>query len=224
MNVKKHKIIDVKPVIFQSDKTGSPEPKLSRNYVLDIIFSTCVDSTAHGFGPIIRRDNIVIRIFWIVCLLASAGVCTWMISVSIMSFFDYETVSKTEKVHLTLTEFPAVTICNTNTFLTNESLDFINNILVKAKVMDINNQEESFKHFSGFNYAFLRYFTATNALNPAFNDSFRKSLGPDITDILYSCSFNLKDCSANDFSWYFDTYFGNCFTFNSGLFFLFLKT
>lgn len=216
MHVKKHKIIDVKPSAFQSDKSDSPEPKPKRNYILDIIFSTCVDSTAHGFGPIIRRDNLVIRLFWIVCLLTSAGVCIWMVSMSIMSYFDYETVSKTEKVHLTLTEFPAVTICNTNTFLTNESLDFINNILIEAKVMDPNNQIESFKYFSGFTYAFYKYFSATNALNPAFNDSFRRSLSPDITDMLFSCTFNLGECLANEFTWFFDNYFGNCFTFNSG--------
>jgi hypothetical protein len=32
--------------------------------------------------------------------------------------------------------------------------------------------------------------------------------------MLISCTFNSIECSASDFSWYFDTYFGNCFTFN----------
>ena len=51
--------------------------------------------------------------------------------------------------------------------------------------------------------------------NKQLTDAFRKSLGLTINEMLVSCTFNSIECSASDFSWYFDTYFGNCFTFNS---------
>jgi hypothetical protein len=45
----------------------------------------------------------------------------------------------------------------------------------------------------------------------------KKKLGHDLDDILLECFFNLKPCNSSDFVWSFDEYYGNCFTFNSGL-------
>ena len=143
-----------------------------------------------------------------------------MIALSIISYFDYETVSKTENIHQTLTEFPAVTICNINPFLTNESIDFVNDIFVKNGILDPNNMTAFYFQLKATAYPFFRYYAATNALNPEYNDSFRKSLAPDISDMLFSCNFNFQECTANDFTWFFDSYFGNCFTFNSGIQFI----
>jgi hypothetical protein len=49
------------------------------------------------------------------------------------------------------------------------------------------------------------------------SDDKKKRLGHDIQDILIDCKFNGGICNASDFSWEFDTFFGNCFVFNSGL-------
>jgi hypothetical protein len=38
-----------------------------------------------------------------------------------------------------------------------------------------------------------------------------------MSDMLFSCGFNWQTCTANDFSYFFDTFYGNCFTFNSGM-------
>ena len=44
----------------------------------------------------------------------------------------------------------------------------------------------------------------------------RKQLNFGLDDILFSCTFNGQSCTANDFVWHFDRYYGNCFIFNSG--------
>ena len=49
-----------------------------------------------------------------------------------------------------------------------------------------------------------------------FTDLDKKSLGQDLKDSLLGCAFNLDKCSSNDFSWYYDAFFGNCYSFNSG--------
>jgi hypothetical protein len=33
----------------------------------------------------------------------------------------------------------------------------------------------------------------------------------------FHCGFHWQTCRANDFSYFFDTFYGNCFTFNSGM-------
>ena len=45
----------------------------------------------------------------------------------------------------------------------------------------------------------------------------RKKLGHDLDDILFDCYFNVEVCDSTDFIWSWDDFYGNCFTFNTGL-------
>ena len=55
-----------------------------------------------------------------------------------------------------------------------------------------------------------------NSFNPEFGDENRKKLGYNLSKILISCVFNDEPCRADDFEWYYDLSFGNCYRFNSG--------
>jgi hypothetical protein len=35
-----------------------------------------------------------------------------------------------------------------------------------------------------------------------------------ISDVILSCHFNTFICDLSDFEWYYDSYYGNCYTFN----------
>ena len=61
------------------------------------------------------------------------------------------------------------------------------------------------------------YSSSTSVMfsNNLTNDE-RKKLNFGLDDILFSCTFNGQSCTANDFVWHFDRYYGNCFIFNSG--------
>ena len=50
-----------------------------------------------------------------------------------------------------------------------------------------------------------------------FNDTEKKKFSHTFEDILvpHSCSFNTNPCVAEDFVWYFDPWFGNCWIYNS---------
>ena len=48
-----------------------------------------------------------------------------------------------------------------------------------------------------------------------FNDSDRKQLGHSFDNLLFSCYFGDKMCNASDFDWIYDSFYGNCFVFNS---------
>ena len=50
-----------------------------------------------------------------------------------------------------------------------------------------------------------------------FTNDEKKRLGHDWNDIMFKCIFNNMDCTAEDFTWKFDRYYGNCYIFNSGL-------
>ena len=53
-------------------------------------------------------------------------------------------------------------------------------------------------------------------LSNNMTDDERRKLNLGLDDILFSCTFNGQSCTANDFVWHFDRYYGNCFIFNSG--------
>lgn len=218
---KDHELIDIHQSQAASEAISSskqlpPRPRRFK-FILDIFLSSCADSTVHGVSLTLKQTNWFIRIVWIVCFLTSAVACVYMIIQNFVTYLAFETVSKSEKVHLTATDFPAVTLCNINPFLTNESIGFVNEIILKNKLLDEENLTVSYYYLTAQEYSFFRFFVGTNALDPTRNDSFRKSLGPDISDMLLSCSFNMIECSADDFTWYFDSLYGNCFTFNSGI-------
>ncbi len=55
------------------------------------------------------------------------------------------------------------------------------------------------------------------AVSNLLNSTKQRYLGYEMSDMLFSCGFNWQTCTANDFSYFFDTFYGNCFTFNSGI-------
>ena len=50
-----------------------------------------------------------------------------------------------------------------------------------------------------------------------FPDDDKKRISHDFNEILLGCEFNLKSCNSSDFVWSYNPFYGNCFTFNSGL-------
>src|SRR5690606_35639629 len=43
-----------------------------------------------------------------------------------------------------------------------------------------------------------------------------KSLGMSLEDMLISCTYANTACTVNDFEWYYEFFYGNCYRFNSG--------
>ena len=59
-------------------------------------------------------------------------------------------------------------------------------------------------------------FLLTNNIYSKFTESQKKILGNPLDKVLLFCSFNLLECSADDFEWHYDMNYGNCYKFNSG--------
>ncbi len=61
-----------------------------------------------------------------------------------------------------------------------------------------------------------RVFFSAMGFVAALNDTEKKLISHQFADTLISCQFNYADCSSNDFVWSFDSFYGNCYTFNKG--------
>lgn len=219
-------LIQVAPLSSEKQFSSSINPNMqhgpiketptSLKIIGDIIVDSALDSTMHGIPHFFRRHHLVNRIFWAVCFLASAGVCSWLIAQTITDFLDFDTVTKTQSVHLVTTEFPTVSICNVNAYMTNTSYEFVKSVLVSNGLMNpVAPPEATFRFFLEDTLKLLRFVTGMNAFSSLSNAT-RRSFGYRLEDMLLSCTYNLNPCTANDFEWYYDINFGNCYKFNGG--------
>jgi hypothetical protein len=65
-------------------------------------------------------------------------------------------------------------------------------------------------------YLFSKFFGASNLKNPALSDEIKKSFALPFNQFILSCFFAGEECTENDFYWYYDLYYGNCYRFNAG--------
>jgi hypothetical protein len=183
-----------------------------------IIIGSFVDSTAHGIGHIFKRENIFLKFMWLICFLVSAGLCGYFLEISITEYLQHETVTHTEIVTELPAVFPSVSICNENIFANNQyAAKLLNDLFVQSGIIS-NGSSLTQTYPNGIyrDYSFLRYFAGLNAINPSKPSSEKKKLGLTLDQMMISCMYNLVKCSVDDFEWFMDPIYGNCYTFNGG--------
>ena len=114
----------------------TPTERSRKSEIKEIIYESATDSTTHSIPHMFKRKSRFLKVFWLVCFFCATGVCAWMISLSITDYFSYETVSKTETIVEIPSKFPTVSICNMNAFVTNYSLQFVQNLLTANGLYD----------------------------------------------------------------------------------------
>jgi hypothetical protein len=209
--------IEIHPTSNETAVLKADLEAIEKDYISRIIKETASESTTHGIDHIFKRENPVIKIFWGVCTLGSTAVCAYMIALSIMGYLEYDTVTKAEQVYILSTDYPAVSFSNLNPFMTTNGTQFAQQLLIDNQMVDPLSPSSSFNNLFSNMLVYYRYFVTTNALGPNYTNQFRQSLGLSINDMLLNCKYNMGPCSADDFVTYFDIFYGNCFTFNSGM-------
>ena len=204
-------------MIKVSDIEKSPhieKPKLASNkkyILLNKIKSLLEGSTSHGIPNLMRTNRISIKILWALCFLASVSFCSYMVFKIVADFLNYETVSKIERITEIESKFPTISFCNVNPFTTSES----EQLLLSFVPANVSLNDLDFRTKYGL-IVLANRDAQVNSFNPEFGDANRKKLGYNLSKILISCVFDDEPCSADDFEWYYDLSFGNCYRFNSG--------
>jgi hypothetical protein len=166
--------------------------------IISLAKETLESSSVHGIGNIIRNRFYFIKIIWVLCVLASTGVASWLIQKMISDYLNYDVISKTTIKFETKLVFPIVSICNLNPFTT----DYANQI---------------FLNISNENPDLLSELEASKLKHVIAKLSNQTSLGSTLDATILKCQFNFEDCDlATDFEQYYDINYGNCFRYNSG--------
>ena len=166
-------------------------------------------STSHGLPNIVRTNRLSIKILWSVCLLAAIGGCSYMVFKSISDYFEHDTVTKIEKITELKSRFPTVSICNRDPLTTLKAQMYVENFAFN----DSNVNLSTVDNFPSLIQSIIR--TNRKTLLYAFTDKIDKALLGSYPVVL-RCSFNAKECSINDFEYYYNIDLGHCIRFNSG--------
>ena len=133
-----------------------------------------------------------------------------------MAYFNYDVNVDYSTALESVSEFPAVTICNLNPFDLTKSSDttsYLIKILLENNISPrvvLNTSDEAFYSINRISTLLKSYVTSDQSIS----SSFKEAIGFTMSDMLVSCYFNGIACNSSHFK-YFRTYdYGNCYTFN----------
>jgi hypothetical protein len=190
----------------KSENTG---PSILASFKM-IIKEWFLSSTAHALPNIFRTGNILLKLIWLCCFLASGSYCVISVLRTLNDYFTYPSYISTKITQEIPTQFPAITICNLKSVNQTRSPTYLAKNIPKYSLIN---------YISPFYYIISQQYLSRTFINndPNLTNTTRKELGFELKDMLLSCSFNYLPCFVSDFTYYYDSTYGNCYTFNKGV-------
>ncbi|CAF0773453.1 unnamed protein product [Brachionus calyciflorus] len=147
---------------------------------------------AFNFG-----ENLILTIFWTICTLAAIGVSAYLVVDSIITYYEYEVITKIRVKYETSIVYPSITICNINFFTTQNANTFLKSIVNEFDQIDDN---------------FLLFYPTQKAL--LLNTTELKKLGDSLSKLVQVISIGKKEANLTEknFKYFFSTIYGNCYT------------
>lgn len=185
--------------------THEQEAKLQK-LMKDTLIEWCQDTTSHGCLNIVKANNILLRLIWIVCLLASIGFCFYMIFQTMASYVSNPIATSITIVNEIPAVFPTVSMCFLNPLATDEAVYAEIDALMRGQPQYLTRPLS------------LQQITSTRRISyymSQMNDTRKKQLGNTIENSVFFCKFNSRPCEDYDLEWYYDFTLGNCYKFNA---------
>jgi acid-sensing ion channel 5 len=167
--------------------------------------------TIHGIPHLIRTKFLLIKIIWIILLLASTCLSIYFIIQTLNEFFDYNVTTEVRLKEEVEFVFPAVTFCNKNKFSTNYSLSHLESTLENFK---INYTMRHLNEITRLEMKLLFRFYPANFLFEDLNIEQRKNMTQSLNEMFIFGSYDYYILNQEHFEWIYNRKYGNCYTFN----------
>ncbi|RNA12954.1 hypothetical protein BpHYR1_006600 [Brachionus plicatilis] len=180
-----------------------------------------LDSTSHGFPKIIKNEKFSLKLIWIIGVVLSISCCCYFIINTIINFTKFEvTTLVRHKTQIPL-KFPVISICHNEMFLSAQGHEFRNQFLESFSIVNIFNDSfltsiQKSDSQASLNVDFFDYLSRLKSYNQNFTNGIKKSFGFNLESYMISCFIESVDCDINNFIWYYERFFGNCYLFNTG--------
>ena len=166
------------------------------------IFSS---STSHGLSNLLKAENLSVKILWSLSFISAWTVFFYLMSIFIIEYLKYETISDIQFDLYEGLRFPVVLICNYN-IATLKNVTEIDKINLQQKYENISKKNISYSKKS--NEADIVSYDAINKIELRYNN-----LSQYFNEMVIKCNFARVECNANDFTYSLDNY-GFCLSFD----------
>jgi hypothetical protein len=168
----------------------------------------------HFHLNVFYSPHFILKFILLSFILLAYCLASYMTITLILNFLEYNVITTFRTVNETPTVFPKVTICNRNIFTSKHAYD----LLVRSNYTDLNilNRKilKSDRSQAIVNFTLFRSKIVGQMKN--FTMEQKEKLSHSLNETLLSCLFDYETCNETDFQWEWDTYYGNCYNFNSG--------
>ncbi|XP_030832609.1 amiloride-sensitive sodium channel subunit beta isoform X2 [Strongylocentrotus purpuratus] len=232
------------PKVDGQEGSWGTAPEREEKSLRTILNSRMENSSAHGVPNIQRSSGPVTKLAWSLVFLTGISVMTWQAVILFQTYFEWNYSVNLEVRFNRTQSFPAITICNANPIKRSEleTRDALFQALFDVHYVpsmpDLPDQQPlpdeqplpdvpgkavidwrsriaipRFYRMKSVDYGKKRIRVVTLA-NATLEE--RVSLGHKLDDMLLDCSWKGIPCSPENFTKFYDSKLGNCYTFNSG--------
>ncbi|CAH3015517.1 unnamed protein product [Porites evermanni] len=185
------------------------------------------DTTLHGARYLCDK-NVFRRVLWTLVLIGSFSFCIYQVCETLVAFSQRPFITKvsTSTTETNESFFPAVSLCNLNSFNTRRYRDILKSHnfsepFIEKKIQDVlvivNKDKKAFNdEFVKRNPEFFqRQKTASEIMAQLMLSHQIEEMLLPVSPQFHSCSVNGKKCTANNFTSHVSSLYGLCYTFNS---------
>ena len=152
---------------------------------------------------IFAAKNLSVKLIWIVYLVSTSGLCAFFIYKYISEYLKYNVSSQIDWININRLDFPIITLCQPN-YQDTLYIELANQLFQNISKEDSDITDSYF----------IRYFGRKISYKTLINKNRNQTETIPISTFLLSCIFSAKNC-FNEFEYFYDFYYGNCYTFNS---------
>ena len=176
-------------------------------------------STFHAIPNIARTKRTSIKVMWILILILSSTMCSYLVFKTIVQYFNFEVVTKFSVVYENPTKFPTVTVCNINPYVTDSAFEFFGEYLASLGFNETNQPSFGLKFGSKFLEEFydlraVQSLVLGHKIESKLSKQKLESFGLAPEKFFILCAFKSEECNYTQLRWFYDPIYGNCWTFN----------
>ena len=187
--------------------------------LIELLKENLTSELYHAVLDVYHSPRYIIKLYLFLFILISFGLASYTTIKLMLSYFDYEVTTTTRTISETTIDFPKITICNLNPFTTQYGLSIlkqVNQMIYPEIDLFDNNQTQSLDMNTKMFY-FNNLYLVSMGVVSNFSDSKKKLISHQLDDILLNCAYSQELCTTAEFSWYFDAFYGNCYSYNTGI-------
>lgn len=197
------------------NKIGKHSRKSIKEEILEDLRDWSFQTTSHGIPHLMLAKRNYQKLIWLGLIFVAIGFCSFMVAKAIAQYLDFEALTKIYLKRENEIAFPVVSICNVNPFATPEANTYIQNYYNQRYNLNLKNYYDLTNAIKDGAVTRETNWLLYQSFDPNFNDTLRKSFGIPLETMLISCQFSFGNCSLDDFEWYYNPMYGNCYKFNS---------